>query len=104
MNMNQKIVIGVAALLALVWLVFALTVFRVWLKAMLSKAPVSPMLIVAMRLRGMKPSQIVDRYILIRKRGVEIDILKLMDLYQASPKEFELNTAKLADEGVLKKG
>ncbi|MDB2310914.1 flotillin-like protein FloA [Opitutales bacterium] len=78
--------LGAAAILALIILVLILviaTFFMTWLRAMLAGASVSFLTLIAMRLRGVPASLIVDARITAVKAGIEISANDLEAHYLA---------------------
>ena len=77
------VVVLVAILLGTVlvtgWMVVA--VVRLWLRAVLHGTPVSMLQIVAMRLRGSPAPLIIDAYIMLKHRGVDV---RCTDIERAS--------------------
>lgn len=73
--MDWKIIIGVAlVIVALIIVGIFLSFFTVWIRAILAGAPVSPVTLVAMRLRQVPYGLIVDARITARKAGIVISI------------------------------
>jgi uncharacterized protein YqfA (UPF0365 family) len=65
----------VAAFLALILLVLGIIItsfFSIWLRALLAKAPIGFLNLIAMRLRGVPGSLVVDARITASKAGIEI--------------------------------
>lgn len=67
-----QIVLVVAGIFLLVVFILIISFFNVWLKAWLSGAPVNIATLIAMRLRGVPYSLIVDARITASKAGVDI--------------------------------
>ena len=74
---------GIGGLVLLVLFLFLLNFFNTWLKALLAKAPVSLTNLVAMRLRGVPTSLIVDARITASKAGIELSTDELGSHYLA---------------------
>ena len=74
---------GITGLTLLVLFLFLLNFFNTWLKALLAKAPVSLTNLVAMRLRGVPTSLIVDARITASKAGIELSTDELGSHYLA---------------------
>jgi uncharacterized protein YqfA (UPF0365 family) len=73
--MDWKIIVGVAlVIVALIIVGIFLSFFTVWIRAILAGAPVSPVTLVAMRLRQVPYGLIVDARITARKAGIDISI------------------------------
>ncbi len=84
MPANDFITIILSGIGGLVLLVlFLLNFFNTWLKALLAKAPVSLTNLVAMRLRGVPTSLIVDARITASKAGIELSTDELGSHYLA---------------------
>jgi len=77
------IVVAVLAVIGIVLLMILLSFFSVWLKALLSGAPVSLFTLVAMRLRGVPYSLVVDARITAVKAGIELSSNDLESHYLA---------------------
>lgn len=67
-----QVVLVIAGIFLLVVFILIISFFKVWLKAWLSGAPVSIANLIAMRLRGVPYSLIVDSRITMAKAGVDI--------------------------------
>jgi len=74
---------GIGGFVLLVLFLFLLNFFNTWLKALLAKAPVSLTNLVAMRLRGVPTSLIVDARIIASKAGIELSTDELGSHYLA---------------------
>ena len=74
---------GIGGLVLLVLFLIILYLFNTWLKALLAKAPVSLTNLVAMRLRGVPTSLIVDARITASKAGIELSTDELGSHYLA---------------------
>ena len=74
---------GIGGLVLLVLFLAILNFFNTWLKALLAKAPVSLTNLVAMRLRGVPTSLIVDARITASKAGIELSTDELGSHYLA---------------------
>ena len=85
--MNDNVIWLIAAVVALmgvlVVFVFALSMARPWLRAMMSGAPVSLISILGMRLRGTPPNLVIDAYIQLRMRGNETGLADVERQYIA---------------------
>lgn len=73
--------VGIIVLIAIA--VIILSFFNVWLKALLAKAPVSIATLIAMRLRGVPYSTVVDARITAAKAGIPLSIDELEAHYLA---------------------
>jgi uncharacterized protein YqfA (UPF0365 family) len=85
--MGNLIVAGVAAVTAVVFLVFLAMFFvhlRLWLQAMLTGTPVSIIDILGMRLRKCPPDLIVHAAIALHQRGVKVPVRDVEGYYLAS--------------------
>ena len=71
------ILVLVVGIIVLAWLIFIFNYGFIFIKALLSGAYVSIFEIISMRLRGVRPSLIVDGYIMAIKSGVPVDRLAL---------------------------
>ena len=74
---------GIGGLVLLVLFLIILHLFNTWLKALLAKAPVSLTNLVAMRLRGVPTSLIIDARITASKAGIELSTDELGSHYLA---------------------
>jgi len=77
------ILLGIGGLVLLVLFLIILNFFNTWLKALLAKAHVSFTNLVAMRLRGVPTSIIVDSRITASKAGIELTTDELESHYLA---------------------
>lgn len=68
----QVIAAAIIGLILLIFGVILLSFFSIWLRALLAKAPVSFATLIAMRLRGVPGSLVVDARITAAKAGIEI--------------------------------
>jgi uncharacterized protein YqfA (UPF0365 family) len=82
-NMLLLIVAGLAVIAALAFFVLAMTMFRPWMRAMMSGAPVMLTSILGMRLRGTPPNLVIDAYIQLRMRGHDVELADVERLYIA---------------------
>jgi len=64
--------------------------FQIWLRCLLSGAPVQFPLLVAMKIRNVPVARLADAYICCVKAGVEIDMAELETEYLAAPDDFDL--------------
>ena len=71
---KEWIVIIIAGIFGLAIFLWCIAFFFVWLRAMLAKAPVSPLTLVAMRLRQVPYSLVVDARITAKKAGIELTV------------------------------
>jgi uncharacterized protein YqfA (UPF0365 family) len=83
-------------LVAVGFLIGLLTVFRPWLRGMLSQAPVSLIEVVGMSLRGNPPGLLVDVLIILRHRGVMVSAAEVERTYIALGKQ-PMTAAELAE-------
>jgi uncharacterized protein YqfA (UPF0365 family) len=67
-------VIGAVLIFCLVLVVWALSFFSIWLRALVSGAPVSPWQLVALRLRSVPVGAVVDTRITAVKSGLDVSI------------------------------
>jgi len=81
--MFQLIFLGIILLISLIIGVIVWTFFSVWLRAKLAGAPVSMLTLVAMRLRRVPYSTVVDVRITAAKAGIPIDINQIEAHYLA---------------------
>jgi len=73
--MNKELIfIGIVAVIGLAFLLWVVSFFFVWLRAMLAKAAVNPLTLVAMRLRQVPYSLVVDARITAKKAGIELSV------------------------------
>ena len=77
------LVLGVGAVLALVFFIFIFNFIGIWIRALVANAPVSIFTMVAMRLRRVPVDVIVDNRITAAKAGIEIDTDPLEAHYMA---------------------
>ena len=82
-TISSIILLGIGGLTLLVLFLAILNFFNTWLKALLAKAPVSLTNLVAMRLRGVPTSLIVDARIIASKAGIELSTDELGSHYLA---------------------
>ena len=66
--------IGAAIVFCLVMVIWGLTFFSIWLRALVSGAPVSAWQLVALRLRGIPVAAVVDTRITAVKSGLDVSI------------------------------
>ena len=69
--------------------------FQIWLRSLLSGAPVDFAVIVAMKLRSSPVARIVDAYITCVTVGMTIEIDELEKEYIADPDNFDLYVKEL---------
>jgi uncharacterized protein YqfA (UPF0365 family) len=85
--MNKDVIlliaVGVGLLGVLAIFVLALSMFKPWMRAMMSGAPVSVMSILGMRLRGTPPNLVIDAYIQLHMRGNETELSEVERQYIA---------------------
>jgi len=79
----QLIIIIVASVIGLALLMWCAAFFFVWLRALLAKAPVNPVTLIAMRLRQVPYSLVVDARITATKAGIPLSIDDLEAHYLA---------------------
>lgn len=77
------VVILVVIVLGLALVIFLFNYGFLWLKALLAGAPVKILEILGMRLRGVRPSVIVDSRIMVTKAGLPIPTVQLETHYLA---------------------
>ena len=70
--------VGVATVLLLQ---FVLLVFKPWIRAILSGAGVPLACVLGMRLRGNQPMLLVDAYIILRKRDIDVSMSMVEVVY-----------------------
>ncbi len=71
---KEWIVIIVAGVIGLAVFLWFVAFFFVWLRALLAKAAVSPLTLIAMRLRQVPYSLVVDARITAKKAGIELTV------------------------------
>jgi len=76
-------------------LVAFMSYFQIWLRCLLSGAPVNFPVLVAMKLRNTPVARIVDAYIVCVTVGMAIQIEDLEKEYIAAPEDFELYVKEL---------
>jgi len=76
-------------------LVTFMSYFQIWLRCLLSGAPVNFPVLVAMKLRNSPVARIVDAYIVCVTVGVPITIEELEKEYITAPEDFELYVKEL---------
>lgn len=74
---TQTIFIIVAAVIGIAVVLWCFAFFFVWLRALLAKAPVSPFNLIAMRLRQVPYSLVVDARITASKAGIPLSVDEL---------------------------
>lgn len=76
-------------------LVAFMSYFQIWLRCLLSGAPVNFPVLVAMKLRNSPVDRIVDAYIVCVTVGMPITIEELEKEYIAAPEDFDLYVKEL---------
>ena len=74
MGQLQISIIGAVVVVCLVIVIWALSFFAIWLRALVSGAPVSPWQLVALRLRSVPVGAVVDTRITAVKSGLNVTI------------------------------
>ena len=82
----KYIVIAIFLILAFIVLQY----FNLWLRCLLSGAPVSFLKLIAMKLRNTPLDRMVDAYIVCKKAGIKIEIEDLEATYLEDPANFIL--------------
>ncbi|MGJ8651742.1 MAG: flotillin-like FloA family protein [Opitutaceae bacterium] len=94
--MNYTLITAIAlGIILLINFFVIVKLFNVYLRCLMSGAPLSFPLLVAMRLRGVPLDQVPDAYIRCLKAGIEIDVSELEAEYLAAPNEFEIYVDEL---------
>lgn len=83
MNNLQLLLVGGAIIVSLILLLIIAKFFNIWLRARIANAPVSIVNLLAMYLRGVPNSLIVDTRITAAKAGIKIDTDQLEAHYLA---------------------
>lgn len=95
--MSEGIIIIAAFLGIFLFLVFTYFVpVGLWISAMASDVKVSPLLFIGMRFRRVKPHDIINPAIMLKKGGIEIDLSLLEAHLMAGGKVFNVASALIA--------
>lgn len=94
--MNYNLITAIAlGIILLINFCFIAKFFSIYLRCLLSGAPLAFPRLVAMRLRGVPVDQVADAYIRCLKATVEIGVDELEAEYLAAPDEFEIYVDEL---------
>jgi uncharacterized protein YqfA (UPF0365 family) len=97
-NGNQVFVViaAVTALVFLVFLVLFFSVLRLWIQALLTGTPISIVEIIGLRLRRIPPQLIVHTAITLAQRGVRAPVREIVDCYLKHGVGRDMNATQLA--------